>query len=56
MIATGSALIAAAWLAGNVVEENVPNPAGRILTLMGLLVLLNGIYVYLSVGALSDTE
>ena len=56
VIATGSALIAAAWLAGNVVEENVPKPAGLILTLMGLLVLLNGIYVYLSVGALSDTE
>lgn len=56
VIATGLALIAAAWLAGNVVEENVPKPAGLILTLMGLLVLLNGIYVYLSVGALSDTE
>ena len=38
VIATGSALIAAAWLAGNVVEENVPKPAGLILTLMGLLV------------------
>ena len=56
VIATGLALIAAAWLAGNVVEENVPKPAGLILTLMGLLVLLNGIYVYLSVGALSDAE
>ena len=50
------AIIAVAWLAGNVVEEMVPKPAGLILTLVGLLVLLNGIYVYLSVGALSDTE
>ena len=56
VIAVGMAIIAAAWLAGNVVEEAVPKPAGLILTLVGLLVLLNGIYVYLSVGALSDAE
>ena len=56
VIAAGMVIIAAAWLAGNVVEETVPKPAGLILTLVGLLVLLNGIYVYLSVGALSDTE
>ena len=56
VIAAGLAIIAAAWLAGNVVEETVPKPAGLILTLVGLVVLLNGIYVYLSVGALSDTE
>ena len=56
VIAVGMAIIAAAWLAGNVVEETVPKPAGLILTLVGLLVLLNGIYVYLSVGALSDAE
>ena len=56
VIAAGMAIIAAAGLAGNVVEEAVPKPAGLILTLVGLLVLLNGIYVYLSVGALSDAE
>ena len=56
VIAAGMAIIAVAWLAGNVVEWMVPKPAGLILTLVGLLVLLNGIYVYLSVGALSDTE
>ena len=56
VIAAGMAIIAVAWLAGNVVEEMLPKPAGLILTLVGLLVLLNGIYVYLSVGALSDTE
>ena len=56
VIAAGMAIIAAAWLTGNVVEEAVPKPAGLILTLVGLLVLLNGIYVYLSVGALSDAE
>ena len=56
VIAAGMSIIAAAWLAGNVVEEAVPKPAGLILTLVGLLVLLNGIYVYLSVGALSDAE
>ena len=56
VIAVGMAIIAAAWRAGNVVEETVPKPAGLILTLVGLLVLLNGIYVYLSVGPLSDAE
>ena len=39
VIAAGLAIIAAAWLAGNVVEETVPKPAGLILTLVGLLVL-----------------
>ena len=56
VIAAGLAIIAAAWLAGNVVEETVPKPAGLILTVVGLLVLLNGMYVYLSVGALSDAD
>ena len=54
--AVGLAIIAAAWLAGNVVEEVLPKPTGLILTLVGLLVLLNGVYVYLSVGVLSDSE
>ena len=56
VIAVGLAIIAAAWLAGNVIEDALPKPTGLILTLVGLLVLLNGVYVYLSVGALSDTE
>ncbi|MEE3315587.1 MAG: hypothetical protein VX184_01945 [Candidatus Thermoplasmatota archaeon] len=54
--AVGLAIIAVAWLAGNVVEETLPKPTGLILTLVGLLVLLNGVYVYLSVGVLSDSE
>jgi len=54
--AVGLAIIAVAWLAGNVVEEVLPKPTGLILTLVGLLVLLNGVYVYLSVGVLSDSE
>ena len=56
VIAAGLAIIAAAWLAGNVVDEALPKPTGLILTLVGLLALLNGVYVYLSVGALSDSE
>ena len=56
VIATGLALIAAAWLAGNPLQDFLPMPAGLILTLVGLLVLLNGIYVHLSVGALSDAK
>ena len=56
VIAVGLAIIAAAWLAGNVVEEALPKPTGLILTLVGLLAILNGAYVYLSVGALSDSE
>ena len=56
VIATGLALIAAAWLAGNPLQEFLPKPTGLILTLVGLLTLLNGIYVYLSVGTLSDAK
>tara|TARA_B100000029_G_C17001176_1_gene751260 strand:+ start:52 stop:468 length:417 start_codon:yes stop_codon:yes gene_type:complete len=56
VIAVGLAIIAAAWLAGNVVEEALPKPTGLILTLVGLLAILNGAYVYLSVGVLSDSE
>jgi len=56
VIATGLALIAAAWLSGNPLQEFLPKPAGLILILVGLLVLLNGAYVYLSVGALSNSE
>ena len=56
VITAGFAIIAAAWLAGNVVEDALPKPTGLILTLVGLLALLNGFYVYLSVGALSDTK
>ena len=56
VIVAGLAIIASAWLAGNVVEEALPKPTGLILTLVGLLTLLNGVYVYLSVGALSDLE
>ncbi|MFL2493862.1 MAG: hypothetical protein ACJ0HH_03835 [Candidatus Thalassarchaeum sp.] len=55
-IAAGLTIIAAAWLAGNPLQEFLPKPAGLILTLVGLLTLLNGIYVHLSVGALSDSE
>jgi len=56
VIATGLALIASAWLAGNIVQDSLPKPTGLILTLVGLLVLLNGIYVYLSLGALSNEK
>ena len=56
VIATGLALIAAAWLAGNPLQEFLPKPAGLILILVGLLALLNGIYVHLSVGTLSDAK
>ncbi len=56
VISAGFAIIAAAWLAGNVVDEALPKPTGLILTLVGLLTLLNGVYVYLSVGALSDSK
>ena len=34
----------------------MPEPAGLVITLIGLLILLNGIYVGLSRGPLNDSE
>ncbi len=55
-IIAGVATIALAWVLGNPLQEQMPDPSGLILTLIGLLMLLNGIYVKLSIGPLTDSE
>ena len=44
---TGAALVASAWLAGNVLSEYLPGPTGLLLNLFGLLMLLQSLYVWL---------
>ena len=56
VIIAGVATIALAWVLGNPLQEQMPDPSGLILTLIGLLMLLNGIYVKLSIGPLADSE
>ena len=53
---TGVATLVLAWVAGNPLQEQMPDPSGLILTLIGLLMLLNGTYVKLSIGPLADSE
>ena len=53
---TGVATLVLAWVVGNPLQEQMPDPSGLILTLIGLLMLLNGTYVKLSIGLLADSE
>ncbi len=43
----------AAWLTGNKIEQ-LPDPSGLILALIGCLMILNGTYVLLSLGILKE--
>jgi len=56
VIICGVATIALAWVLGNPLQEQMPDPSGLIVTLIGLLMLLNGIYVKLSIGPLADSK
>ena len=56
IIFTGVATLVLAWVVGNPLQEQMPDPSGLILTLIGLLMLLNGTYVKLSIGPLADSE
>ena len=56
VIICGVATIALAWVLGNPLQEQMPEPSGLIVTLIGLLMLLNGIYVKLSIGPLADSK
>lgn len=56
VLIAGVATITLAWVLGNPLQEQMPDPSGLILTLIGLLMLLNGIYVKLSIGPLADSE
>jgi hypothetical protein len=56
VIIAGVATIVLAWVLGNPLQEQMPDPSGLILTLIGLLMLLNGIYVKLGIGPLADSK
>ncbi|MFQ3344414.1 MAG: hypothetical protein ACI9EM_000949 [Candidatus Thalassarchaeaceae archaeon] len=53
VILIGIITIFAAWLTGNKIEQ-LPDPSGLILALIGCLMILNGTYVLLSLGILKE--
>jgi len=56
ILVVGVATIALAWVSGNPMQEHMPDPAGLILMLLGLLMILQAVYVMLSIGPLADKE
>ena len=50
----GFFFIFGAWFAGNIMQNNLPDPTGLILALIGVLLILHSIYVLLSIGPLKD--
>ena len=46
--------LAISWVAGNPMQPHLPDPTGLILVLVGLLLGLQGIYVYLVIGPLKE--
>ena len=56
ILVAGAATIALAWVSGNPMQELMPDPAGLILMLLGLLMILQAVYVMLSIGPLADKE
>ena len=54
VLATGLVCLLAAWVAGNSMQEHLPDPSGLVLMLIGLLISLSGLYVMLSIGPLAD--
>ena len=55
-LVAGVATIFTGWVLGNPLQELVPDPSGLILILIGLLMLINGAYVKLSIGPLAGPE
>ena len=55
-IVAGVTTVAAGWIMGNSLQAHVPDPSGLILILIGLLMLINGVYVKLSIGPLAGSE
>lgn len=46
--------LALAWFSGNSLQPYLPEPTGLVLTLVGLLLALQSIYVYLVLGPLRE--
>ena len=43
-----------AWFSGNHLQQQIPEPTGLILSLIGLMMLLQSSYVLLSIGPLKE--
>ena len=54
VLAVGVLTIALSWVAGNPLQEYLPEPTGLVLLLIGLLISLSGIYSSLALGPLAD--
>ena len=46
--------LALAWISGNPLQTYLPEPTGLVLTLVGLLLALQSIYVFLLLGPLKE--
>ena len=55
VLAIGLLTIILAWLAGNPLQEYLPEPTGLVLLLIGLLISLSGAYSMLALGPLADS-
>lgn len=54
VFAAAVATLALAWASGNPLQPYLPEPTGLVLTLVGLLLALQSIYVFLSLGPLKE--
>ena len=54
VFAAALATLALAWVSGNPLQPHLPEPTGLVLTLVGLLLALQSIYVYLLLGPLKE--
>lgn len=54
VFAAALATLALAWVSGNPLQPYLPEPTGLVLTLVGLLLALQSIYVYLLLGPLKE--
>ncbi len=55
VLAVGVLTIALSWVAGNPLQEYLPEPTGLVLLLIGLLISLSGAYSMLALGPLADS-
>jgi len=49
-----AAILALAWVSGNLMQTYLPEPTGLVLTLVGLLLALQSGYAYLVMGPLKE--
>tara|TARA_B100001250_G_C19790682_1_gene786364 strand:- start:1834 stop:2244 length:411 start_codon:yes stop_codon:yes gene_type:complete len=47
-------VMALAWLSGNHLQEYLPRPTGLVLSLVGMLMFVQAVYVMLSFGPLAE--